>query len=104
MVAGPFMPLPPGLFSTSTVWPRRFEASSATLRRWRSVEPPGGQGQTSVTGLVGKDCAAALAAAAMRTAPSSPESLFIRALLLGTIIATARPLEYDFPFHARRFP
>src|SRR5260221_62048 len=38
------MPLPPGRFSTSTVWPRMPEVICAILRRWRSVPPPAGRG------------------------------------------------------------
>src|SRR5258708_3634621 len=77
MLAGPFMPLPPGRFSTTTVWPRCFEPSSAILRRWISVEPPGGQGQISVIGLAGKGWARAPGAGGS-IAGRSPRIFFMR--------------------------
>src|SRR5258706_9302815 len=95
MVAGPFMPLPPGRFSISTGWPRTPAAICAILRRCRSVPPPAGQGQIRVMGLDGKDCASApVAASSIQT----PISLFIQLLPIGApIIATPSPLEYGLP-------
>ncbi|MDT4823992.1 hypothetical protein FQZ97_572330 [compost metagenome] len=43
----------PGLFSTSTGWPRRLCSRSASRRDMMSAAPPGENGTTSVTGLVG---------------------------------------------------
>jgi hypothetical protein len=76
MVAGPVVPPPPGLFSTTIGWPRCLLASSASSRWWRSVEPPAGHGTMSVIGRDGNACAraapngatSAAAAAEARTA------------------------------------
>ena len=70
MVAGPFMPLPPGRFSITTGWPRCFAAISPSLRRCRSVPPPAGQGQISVIGLAGKVCACAAEREQQRRRPA----------------------------------
>src|SRR5262245_38308210 len=53
-----------------TGWPRYFPVASASARIVVSVDPPGGQGQISVTGLAGNCCAAAPAASASATAPA----------------------------------
>ena len=72
---GPSMPPPPGLFSTTMFCPTYFEATSANLRRCVSVEPPGGQGQTSVIVREGKACPRALPAAMSRAAASQVEAV-----------------------------
>ena len=50
---GPSIPPKPGLFSTMIGCPRCFAASSASLRRCVSVDPPAGHGTISVIGRVG---------------------------------------------------
>src|SRR5258706_6846061 len=64
------MPPAPGLFSTMMGCPRFFEASSASLRKCVSVEPPAGQGTTSVIGRAGKPWASAPAARPRQAAVS----------------------------------
>jgi hypothetical protein len=53
MVAGPTVPLPPALLSTTIGWPRCLPAASAIARMAMSVEPPAGHGTISVTGFTG---------------------------------------------------
>src|SRR5436190_3783048 len=48
----------------TTDWPSGARMRSAMMRAAVSVEPPGGNGETSVTGLTGKLCAAAVVATA----------------------------------------
>jgi hypothetical protein len=60
MAAGPTVPPPPGLFSTTTVWPKYFFVDSAKTLRNISVAPPGDQGQMIVIGFVGKSAAIAV--------------------------------------------
>ena len=43
----------PVLFSTITGWPRRLPRGSARVRAMMSVAPPGENGTTMVTGLLG---------------------------------------------------
>jgi hypothetical protein len=59
MVAGPTVPPPPGLFSTTTGWLRCLAAFSARTRIQVSVDPPAAQGTINVTALVGKSAAVA---------------------------------------------
>src|SRR5437879_4908967 len=54
----------PGLFSTMTGCPQRSCSSLPIRRPEMSSGPPGGNGTTSLTGLEGKSCAAALQASA----------------------------------------
>src|SRR5262245_4413675 len=49
----------PGLFSTMNCWPSDSESFTPSRRASGSTEPPGGNGTTSFTGLVGHVCAAA---------------------------------------------
>src|SRR3954468_8056912 len=58
------VPPAPPTFSTTTVWPSGARMRSAMMRAVVSVEPPGGNGDTSVIGFVGKPCAPASPAAA----------------------------------------
>src|SRR6202795_541554 len=51
------MPLAPGLFSTSTGWPRRSVILGLMRRDMMSVVLPGGKGTTILIGLEGYDCA-----------------------------------------------
>src|SRR5688572_17833727 len=81
MPAGPSMPPAPGLFSITIGWPRCFDASSASLRRWVSVEPPAGQGTMRVIARVGKSWAAAGPA----TSPAASRAAAARAL---TVVMT----------------
>src|SRR5262249_3888214 len=55
---------PPGLFSTTTDWPRRSVSHAAMMRATRSVEPPAGKPRIRRTGRVGDLCALARTAAA----------------------------------------
>src|SRR5262245_58393144 len=45
------------MFSTTTLWPGGARMRSAMIRAVVSVDPPGGKGDTSVTGRVGNVCA-----------------------------------------------
>ena len=49
------LPPAPPTFSMTTVWPSGARIASAMMRAVVSVEPPGGNGEISVTGRVGKD-------------------------------------------------
>jgi hypothetical protein len=49
----PNEPPPPALFSTTIVCPSAGEMRSATTRAMMSVVPPGANGTTSFTGLLG---------------------------------------------------
>ena len=51
--AEPTLPDAPERFSTTTGWPRARPKGSATARARMSVEPPGAQGTTIVTGRLG---------------------------------------------------
>jgi len=66
------MPNAPGLFSTTTGWPRTGRICSPTIRMTISVALPGPNGTTTLIGFDGYlSCAAApLAAMAARTADS----------------------------------
>ena len=76
MVAGPFLPLPPGLFSITSGWPRCCCAISPSLRKWMSVPPPARPGADQRDRLVpGKVCAAR--ASAEQQPAASPESVLI---------------------------
>ena len=56
--AEPTLPEAPERFSTTTGWPRDRCKGSATARARMSVEPPGAQGTTMVTGRLGyRSCA-----------------------------------------------
>src|SRR5215813_11885586 len=67
------LPPAPPTFSTTTDCPRSGRMRSATTRATTSVDPPGGNGEMSVTGRDGNGCACASAvpAAAARIAPTS---------------------------------
>ena len=47
------LPPAPGLFSTTTDWPHASESFCAMSRPAMSSDPPGGNGTTMRTGLVG---------------------------------------------------
>ncbi len=49
----PTLPEAPERFSTRTGWPRACRRWSATVRARMSVDPPGAQGTTMVTGRLG---------------------------------------------------
>src|SRR5258706_13782130 len=88
MPAGPSIPPTPGLFSTMMGCPKCLDASSASLRRCVSVEPPAGHGTMSVIGRVGKSCASAAGAIAPNTASAANAiagMLFMR-FLLGALL------------------
>src|SRR5262245_41420027 len=53
------LPFAPPTFSITTAWPSAGRIASPIRRAAASVEPPGGNGTTSVTGRFGKPCAAA---------------------------------------------
>ena len=53
VVAGPTVPPPPALLSTTIGCPRCFEAASAIARMLMSVDPPAGQGTMRVIGFTG---------------------------------------------------
>src|SRR5215213_1541810 len=61
----------PGRFSTSTGWPRPGAMRSASSRAMTSVEPPGGNGTTNVTGRSGNAFCCATAGAA-KPRPAMP--------------------------------
>src|SRR6267378_5739293 len=87
----PMMVLPPGRFSTTTVWPRPFAMCIASTRLVMSAVPPGGNGTTMRRDFEGKVCACAApisAAAAIETATKilafielAPDSIQLRAAL-----------------------
>src|SRR5882672_3223627 len=60
----PMMVLPPGRFSTTTVWPRPFAMCIASTRLVMSAVPPGGNGTTMRSDFEGKVCACAAPIAA----------------------------------------
>src|SRR6478752_1707427 len=60
------VPVAPGLLSTIQVPPSFSGSFCASTRAMASVEPPGGKGTTSVTGLSGQAKALAAAAASAR--------------------------------------
>ena len=49
----PIAPVAPGWFSTTNVWPRLTVILLAIVRPMVSVDPPGGNGTTTVTGFSG---------------------------------------------------
>ncbi|MNT68797.1 hypothetical protein D3C72_2070570 [compost metagenome] len=63
--------LAPGLFSITTVWPRRSPSLAANSRPMTSVEPPGGNGTTIVIGLDGYVSADASSGVAARAHTAS---------------------------------
>src|SRR6186713_823937 len=69
------LPPAPPTFSTTTVCPSAVPMRCAMIRAMESVEPPGGNGLTSVTVRVGNDCAAATTQNAETSSPR--KSLFI---------------------------
>ena len=73
------VPPAPATVSITTVWPSGTRIASAITRAVVSVEPPGGNGEISVTGRVGNDCAAAMPnhAAAATLAISLDHFLFL---------------------------
>ena len=66
--ATPIWPAAPGLFSTTTGWPKRSARCGPMVRAIRSTLPPGGNGTTMRTGLLGKLCANAAEASDSETA------------------------------------
>src|SRR3954453_4112542 len=70
----PILPPAPPTFSTITAWPRIGRIFSAMMRAATSVEPPGGNGTTSVICRDGKVCACALARPATMASASAPIS------------------------------
>ena len=51
------VPVAPALLSTMNDWPKVLLSEGPMARAMASVEPPGGNGTTSVTGLAGQACA-----------------------------------------------
>src|SRR5258706_14685874 len=100
MPAGPSIPPTPGLFSTMMGCPKCLDASSASLRRCVSVEPPAGHGTMSVIGRVGKSCASAAGAIAPNTASAAKAIagvLFIRFPLGGLLLLGLYSGDCDDP-------
>src|SRR4051812_24617704 len=99
------MPAAPGLFSTMMGWPKCFEASSASLRRCVSVDPPAGHGQMSVMARVGKSWAVA-AAQARPSAASAAAAMawtrfihFLRRRLRSLLGLDAGGVDHLRPLH-----
>jgi hypothetical protein len=67
------LPPAPPTFSVTTGWPRLERIRSAMMRAMASVEPPGGNGTTSVICRDGKVCACALTT--MAAATSAAEAI-----------------------------
>src|SRR5512137_1484392 len=86
-------PVAPAWFSTTKVWPRLVVILLAIVRAMVSVDPPGGNGTTTVTGFSGKAATAGAAAATVATAPrtSARRTLFIGCLRIGLAAALLRP-------------
>src|SRR3954454_10061234 len=59
----PMLPDAPGLLSTRNGWPKDLPRCSASRRARMSVEPPGAQGTTRVTGCSGQAACAGAAIA-----------------------------------------
>jgi hypothetical protein len=57
--AAPIVPVAPALLSTMNDWPKVLLSDGPMARAMASVEPPGGNGTTRVTGLAGQACACA---------------------------------------------
>src|SRR5262249_47944673 len=55
------LPAAPPLYSITTCWPRNSPSVGVIWRATRSLEPPGGNGTISLTGLTGYGCACATA-------------------------------------------
>ena len=77
----PMVPVAPALLSTRKGWPSVLVRRGAMARATMSVEPPAGNGTTSVTGLVGQVCANAPFAA--RTPHASAARIFFMTLSPG---------------------
>src|SRR5262245_20003120 len=54
------LPAAPPLYSITICWPRNSPSVGVIWRATRSLEPPGGNGTMSLTGLVGYGCACAI--------------------------------------------
>src|SRR5512134_3170159 len=67
----PMLPPAPARFSTSTGWPSAAESLSPSARAVTSVEPPGGYGTMSRTGLDGQPCACGASAQSETTRANS---------------------------------
>src|SRR5688572_30774504 len=67
----PITPPAPGLFSTTTGWPRSGESCCATTRATVSELPPGGKPTTMRTARSGYDCAWAAAATSSAAIPAA---------------------------------
>lgn len=52
-MSAPIIPEAPGLFSTTTVWPRLSVIFCARMRPTMSTEPPGAKGAMSLMVFVG---------------------------------------------------
>src|SRR5262245_46211093 len=66
------LPLPPGRFSTNTLWPHSCDSLSAMNRPRMSIAPEGENAMTILTGRSGYFCAAAVAGASRTLAAISP--------------------------------
>src|SRR5512137_348005 len=64
-------PVAPAWFSTTNDWPRLADILLAIVRAMVSVEPPGGNGTTTVTGFSGKAANVGATPATVATAPTA---------------------------------
>ena len=78
----PMVPVAPALLSTRNGWPRVWVSLGPIARATLSVEPPGGNGTTRVTGFEGQTCAWAPAAIRVPMA-RRPRNRFMRVLREG---------------------
>src|SRR5687768_9863152 len=79
-VSAPITPAAPGLLSMTTFWPSRAPIPFARRRAVVSACPPGGNGTTSMIGLVGYSCCAIVLSAQATTA--SPTARARRMLII----------------------
>src|SRR3954471_19956631 len=71
------VPLPPGRFSTTKVWPSWSPSFCASCRPTKSSVPPGGNGMMTFTGRVGQACAETAALVASRQAASAARKVVL---------------------------